>query len=273
MAVAKAKFGYLMYADMLARIADGKLDEYDICYTKDTHECYIISEDKTPIAIKSKVSTYSSVTSAEIALNSAIDTYEGQIVAIKYKTRFRAYIVENVEGKFVVSPLDETRDQIDYNTLGDKPIVNLKGTSEAPIIIGELSEGVYYISGQYVFIADDKNINFAMRDLLFITDGNGNIKKITSKNIINYTITDDGVKEDLFVTTEFIKQQGFATEKYVDTKIAALDFLTKNDLSTYVDLVFDETFDKKVEEKVESALSQSAATENDITTLFSNTSE
>lgn len=43
MALTRAKFGYLTYKDMVAKIADKKLDEYDICYTKDTHECYIIS--------------------------------------------------------------------------------------------------------------------------------------------------------------------------------------------------------------------------------------
>ena len=276
MAVARAKFGYLLYDDMLARIADKKLDEYDICYTKDTHECYIISEDRIPIAIKSKVYTYSSVSSAEIALNSAIDTYEGQIVAIKYKSRFRAYIVEKGETGFFVTPLDEARDTIDYDTLGNKPIVNLKGTPAAPIIVGELNAGVYYVSGQYTLVSDDKNINLAMRDLLFMTDGNGNVKKITSKDIVNYTITDDGIKEDSFATVEYIKKQGFATEKYVDAKIAALEFLTKDDLSEYVtsmveeilDKKVDAVLDKKVDEKVDVTFSQSAATQDDITKLF-----
>ena len=208
MALARAKFGYLTYDDMVAKIADEKLDEYDICYTKDTHECYIVSEDKVPVAIKSKVNTYSSTDDAEKDLNSSISTYEGQIVAIKYNDRFRAYIVEKNNNGFFVTPLDVARDVIDYDTLGNRPIVNIKGTTESPIIISELSEGIYHVSGQYTISPLDQNINLAMRDILFVTDGNGNIQKISGKSIVNYSVTNGEVKEDIF-----------ATQGYVDSKL------------------------------------------------------
>lgn len=208
MALARAKFGYLTYDDMVAKIADEKLDEYDICYTKDTHECYIVSEDKVPIAIKSKVNTYSSTDDAEKDLNSSISTYEGQIVAIKYNDRYRAYIVEKNNDGFFVTPLDVARDVIDYDTLGNRPIVNIKGTTESPIIISELSEGIYHVSGQYTISPLDQNINLAMRDILFVTDGNGNIQKISGKSIVNYSVTNGAVKEDIF-----------ATQGYVDSKL------------------------------------------------------
>lgn len=208
MALTRAKFGYLTYDDMVAKIADEKLDEYDICYTKDTHECYIVSEDKVPIAIKSKVNTYSSTDDAEKDLNSSISTYEGQIVAIKYNDRFRAYIVEKNNDGFFVTPLDIARDVIDYDTLGNRPIVNVKGTTESPIIISELSEGIYHVSGQYTISPLDQNITLAMRDILFITDGNGNIQKISGKSIVNYSVINGEVKED-----------AFATQGYVDSKL------------------------------------------------------
>jgi len=275
MAVAKAKFGYLLYSDMLSKITDGKLDEYDICYTKDTNECYIISETKTPIAIRSRVKTFTSVASAEIELNSAIDTYEGQVVAVKYKNKFRAYIVDKNDDTFYVSPLDEARDTIDYDTLGNKPIVNLKGTLSEPIIIGVLSAGVYRISGQYIFTPNDQNTNLSMNDLLFVVDGKGNAKKITSKTIVNYTISGNAVTEDSYVTEEYIKSQGFATKNYVDNKIAALDVVTRSDLSTYVTNVVDENVNRKVDatierivDEVSTNVTQSTATESDITNLF-----
>ncbi len=208
MALARAKFGYLTYDDMVAKIADEKLDEYDICYTKDTHECYIVSEDKVPVAIKSKVNTYSSTDDAEKDLNSSISTYEGQIVAIKYNDRFRAYIVEKNNDGFFVTPLDVARDVIDYDTLGNRPIVNIRGTTESPIIISELSDGIYHVSGQYTISSLDQNINLAMRDILFITDGKGNIQKISGKSIVNYSVTNGEVKEDIF-----------ATQSYVDSKL------------------------------------------------------
>lgn len=208
MALARAKFGYLTYDDMVAKIADEQLDEYDICYTKDTHECYIVSEDKVPVAIKSKVNTYSSTDDAEKDLNYSISTYEGQIVAVKYNDRFRAYIVEKNNDGFFVTPLDVARDVIDYNTLGNRPIVNIRGTTESPIIISELSEGIYHVSGQYTISPLDQNINLAMRDILFITDGKGNIQKISGKSIVNYSVTNGEVKEDIF-----------ATQSYVDSKL------------------------------------------------------
>ena len=208
MALARAKFGYLTYDDMVAKIADEQLDEYDICYTKDTHECYIVSEDKVPVAIKSKVNTYSSTDDAEKDLNYSISTYEGQIVAVKYNDRFRAYIVEKNNDGFFVTPLDVARDVIDYNTLGNRPIVNIRGTTESPIIISELSEGIYHVSGQYTISPLDQNINLAMRDILFITDGKGNIQKISGKSIVNYSVTNGEVKEDIF-----------ATQGYVDSKL------------------------------------------------------
>ena len=208
MALTRAKFGYLTYNDMVAKIADKKLDEYDICYTKDTHECYIISEDKIPIAIKSKVSTYSSINDAEKDLNSSTSAYEGQIVAIKYNDRFRAYMVEKNNSTFIVTPLDIARDAIDYDTLGNRPIVNIRGTTESPIAISELNCGIYRVSGQYTISPFDKNINLATKDVLFITDGNGNIQKISGKSIINYNVINGKIKEDVF-----------ATQGYVDSKL------------------------------------------------------
>ncbi len=215
MALARAKFGYLTYDDMVAKIADKKLDEYDICYTKDTHECYIISEDRVPIAIKSKVNTYSSTGDAEKDLNSSISTYEGQIVAIKYNDRFRAYIVERNNDGFFVTPLDIARDVIDYDTLGNRPIVNIKGTTESPIIISRLSEGIYHVSGQYTISPLDQNINLAMRDILFVTDGKGNIQKISGKSIVNYSVTNGEVKEDIFVTQGYVDSK-LITATYED---------------------------------------------------------
>lgn len=215
MAFARAKFGYLTYEDMVTKIADEKLDEYDICYTKDTHECYIVSENRIPIAIKSKVNTYSSIDDAKKDLNSSTSTYEGQIVAIKYNDRFRAYIVEKNNNEFFTTPLDVARDTIDYNTLGNRPVINIKGNTESPIIISELTEGIYHISGQYTISPFDKNINLAMRDILFITDGNGNIQKISGKSIVNYTVINGKVKEDTFATQGYVNSK-LITATYED---------------------------------------------------------
>ena len=51
----RTKFVYLSYDDITTSIGNGVLDEYDMCITKDTHEIYVIRDDLTPFAIKSKV--------------------------------------------------------------------------------------------------------------------------------------------------------------------------------------------------------------------------
>ena len=38
----RAKFGFLAYDDMLSRIAEGTLDAYDIVFSKDTKQVFII---------------------------------------------------------------------------------------------------------------------------------------------------------------------------------------------------------------------------------------
>ena len=55
------KFGWLTKEEMLQAISDGKLNQYDICFTKDTHEEYIINSSLEPISIKSRLRIFSSV--------------------------------------------------------------------------------------------------------------------------------------------------------------------------------------------------------------------
>ena len=50
----RTKFVQLSYDDITTSIGNGVLDEYDMCITKDTHEIYVIRDDLTPFAIKSK---------------------------------------------------------------------------------------------------------------------------------------------------------------------------------------------------------------------------
>ena len=60
----RTKFVYLSYDDITTSIGNGILDEYDMCITKDTHEIYVIREDLTPFAIKTKVYIFDSVEEA-----------------------------------------------------------------------------------------------------------------------------------------------------------------------------------------------------------------
>lgn len=220
MALNRSKFGYLSYDDMFNRLADGQLDQYDICYIKDTGECYIISENLIPRPIKSKVNCYSSVSEAEIELNESEHTYEGQVISIKYKEHYRAYMVEKSNnGTFVVVPIDECQDVIDYDKLGNRPIVNLVGSYSSPIVLSELEEGSYYVRGEYVICRNDQNVKCSMRDTLFLIGGDGSIKKLSSKEIVDYTVTSNGYSENRTVTESMLESKNYATMNYVDGKI------------------------------------------------------
>ena len=54
----RAKFGFLNYEDMLAKITEGKLDAYDIVFSKDKKQVFILNEQLEPIAMHSKVYLY-----------------------------------------------------------------------------------------------------------------------------------------------------------------------------------------------------------------------
>ena len=82
MSKAYSKNAYINQNEISERIENGQLDAFDIIYTKDTHLCFIISPELTPIEIKSKVFVFTSVEEAEEELNNSSYTYEGQIVSI-----------------------------------------------------------------------------------------------------------------------------------------------------------------------------------------------
>jgi len=261
----RAKFGYLSYDDMLQKITDGVLDQHDIVFTKDTKETYIISPDAEPIALKSKVYVYNSMTEAIREINRNTDTYIGQIVSILDGDTYRGYIVnQNTKYRttsYTVSPLTDTS-SIDYNTLGNKPIINLIGTLDEPITLSELSNGTYSIIGQYKVKDSEETIYLNASPTVVIIEKDNNktfIKKISSSEIIDYVITDDIVEKKAYATDKFLEEYGYATTSYVDNKIAVLDFITKDEVSIYVDNlvneildnILDSKIDKKIDEKIQ----------------------
>lgn len=257
-----SKVSYIDYDEIQNRINIGELNAFDIIYTKDTHENIIISPDLLPISIKSKVYRFLDVESAERALNESTDTYSGQLVSIVYQGKYVGYIVnQRNTGEFYVSPLNTYEGQIDYDTLGNKPIINLTGTLSDTVIISEMETGIYKIRGQYKITGTDETIYLSANSNLFLVehhDDTVSIKKITAQDIIDYTVNSDGeLISSVVPTTKWLMEQGYVTEGYVDEKIAALNFITKEEVSQYVsDLVIqtigdnlDEIIEKKIDEK------------------------
>lgn len=279
MAQNRAKFGYLTYNDMLQKITDEVLDQHDIIFTKDTKETYIISSDLEPIALRSKVYVYNSKEDAIEAINNNTDTYVGQIVSILEGDTYRGYIVNKNSklrtNSYTVSPLTDIS-SIDYNTLGNKPIINKVGQSNNPIIISTLENGIYSISGHFKIASNDVTTHLNPNATIFIVghnDENISIKKIATKEIIDYTINDDlSTVINQYITSDYLKYNGYVTTSYVDEKLIALDFVAKEDMNTYVEelvlSVLDEKLIPVIDERIDKKIL--GATDEQIKLLFKN---
>ena len=254
----RTKFVYLSYDDITTSINNGVLDEYDMCITKDTHEIYIVRDDLTPFAIKSKVYVFDSVEEAIQILNQNTDTYVGQVIAILYNGTYRGYIVNQVNDQFTTTPLWENPDQLDYNTLGNRPIINLEGSLGNTIIVDELDNGIYNIKGQYKIDNSDVTLNISANEILFMvekSDDSIKIKKISNDSITDYLILDGVVTSDTYITSEYLSQCDYATKEYVDIKIAALQESINNDVQKYIADIMDEQLGTVLDEKIENSMS------------------
>lgn len=272
----RAKWAYLSYNSIQQKIDDGILDAYDVVYTKDSHENVIISPELEIWSVRSRIYTFDSVEEANVALNTNTDTYSGQIVAVFNNDKYSAYIVNKDENNtYSATPL--SADNIDYNTLGNRPIENLVGTLNTPIIIATLNTGSYKIKGQYKIDDSEETVYLSADGDLFLiedTDGGKCIKRFTKDIINDFVISDNGIEKKTYITDKYLEENGYTTTGYVDDKIAAFEESIKSDIEAYVessvedvitekvDAIIDERLDTKLNEKIEEVPN------NDITDLF-----
>lgn len=265
----RAKFGYLNYDEIPIRIEKGELTIFDIVYTKDSHEVILITPELELLPIKSKVYCYPDVNTAESMLNKATDSYPGQVVSILSGEEYLGYIVNQTTGGiFYVSPLSSKNNaNLDYDTLGNKPIINLVGTYEEPILVESLEDGTYSIKGQYKISEQIETIYLSATGLIFVVetiDGVTYVKRISAKEIVDYVITENNIEVSTIATTAYIESCGYVTEKYVDEKITALNYITKEEVTTYVteliensiNEIIDAKIDDKIDEKIEAQVTE-----------------
>ena len=271
----RAKYGYMSCDSIPLKIQSGDIDAYDIVYTTDTHENYVISPDLEPLAVRSRIYVFDSVENANTLLNVNTDTYIGQIVAILCNDTYRGYIVNSVDSQFTVTPLWENPDQIDYNTLGNRPIVNLEGTLGNTIIVDELDNGIYNIKGQYKIDSSDITLNISANEILFMvekSDDSIKIKQISHDNITDYLVLDGVITSDTYITSEYLSQCDYATKEYVDIKIAALQESINENVREYISDIVDEQLGTVLDEKIENSMSDflldHMAKDEDVTGVF-----
>lgn len=236
----RAKFAFLKYADILNKIADGTLNQFDIIYTKDSHENIIISPDLIPISVRSRIYVFDSVEEANTQLNVNTDTYIGQIVSILVDDKYKGYIVNrDSQGSYYVNKL--TEDDISKNG-----IVYLKGTLSNKLIIFELGEGIYSIEGQYQIVPDGTVYMTGGKELFICS--NGSVHHVNGNSIEKYTVADDGTVN-------------------IET------YLTSADLSQYMTItdaqqIISDLVSQNVESEVIKALGKSIAQQSDIENIL-----
>ena len=266
-----SKLIYTTYNKIQEAITHQLIDVNDIIICEDTKEMILIRDDLSLLPIKSKLYRYIDYESAETELNKNTDTYEGQLVAVlSDRGTYEAYIVNrNARGTFYITPLNAYSGSIDYDSLGHKPIVNLYGGIEQPIIIDKQNDGVYAINGNYKISDRLETVFSSANNNLFIVshmdDGTVKIKKISTDEIIDYTVS-DSVSESIVPTTEWLQSQGYVTEQYVNLKLEALDIVTRDNLESYVDEIINNMIDEKIDEAINSKFK--LTTETEIVDLF-----
>lgn len=252
----RVKFGYLYYDEIPTRIENGDIDVNDIIFTRDTHETYIISEDSTPVPMRSKVYVFDSVADANTALNTNTDTYKGQIISILNNDKYSAYIVnQDPNGVYFATAL--SAENIDYNTLGNRPIENLVGTLDTPIMISSLDTGMYKVKGQYKISATDITTYLSTDGDLFIIEVSSTekfIKRFTKDTIQDYVISDNGVEKKVYVTDKYLIDNGYSTTTYVDSKLTAFEETIRQDIQTYVEQTVEQIIEQKVDEIIDERL-------------------
>lgn len=261
----RAKWAYLPYDSIQPKIDEGILDQFDVIYTSDSHENLIIAPDLTLWSVRSRIYTFDSVADANTALNTNTDTYKGQIVSILNGDKYTAYVV-NQDSNGVYSATTLSAENVDYNNLGNRPIENLVGTLDVSIIVENLDTGMYKIKGQYKIYNGEDTVYLSADGDLFIVEISATekfIKRFTKKTIQDFVISDGEIKKNTYITEEYLADNGYSTNDYVDVKLTAFETSIKNDIESYVeqtvediiinkvDAIIDERLDVKLDERIQ----------------------
>ena len=274
MAENRVKYAYLDYSDISTRIKNGEIDQYDVVFTKDTHEQYLIKDDLSLLNIKSRIYCFDSIISAKEKLNSNTDTYEGQIVAIADNDSgvYHGYIVNKSNDEYIITSLTDNGNKIDYDSLVHRPIINKTGSLANPLTIGELDNGLYSVSGEYRIFLEYPTIFSSSINHLFVVEKENDkiyVKDVQAKKTVIYVLSNGQVSLEDVITSNYLTENQYITETDFDAKIKALDFVTRNEISDYVKQITTEYLEQNLDSKIDEKINSLIADDSEIDNLFS----
>lgn len=154
-----------------------------------------------------------------------------------------------------------------YADLEDKPILHLYGNMANAIILSELEDGVYCITGQYVIGGDYETIHSGNRDILFAVEHSGTdifITKVSGSQIVRFIIDADyHCTTDKYLTEQWMSAQDFLTKEEVEAYVAKYLQVVVPDI---VGEILDQQFDEKIDEALNERLYN--IEQDDISDLF-----
>lgn len=270
----RVKYAYLDYSDISTRIKNGEIDQYDVVFTKDTHEQYLIKDDLSLLNIKSRIYCFDSIISAKEKLNSNTDTYEGQIVAIADNDSgvYHGYIVNKSNDEYIITSLTDNGNKIDYDSLVHRPIINKTGSLANLLTIGELDNGLYSISGEYRIFLEYPTIFSSSINHLFVVEKENDkiyVKDVQAKKTVIYVLSNGQVSIENVITSNYLTENQYITETDFDAKIKALDFVTRNEISDYVKQITTEYLEQNLDSKIDKKINSLIADDSEIDNLFS----
>lgn len=160
-------------------------------------------------------------------------------------------IIGNLEDK---STVVDYINSLSYNTLSDKPIINMIGSLNAPVYITSLEDGIYKIKGQFIIGGSNTTVNSSPEDTFFLVSHDPDIQnkmtitKIQGGSITLYFLESDGTfRTDRYITEEWVKAQNFMSAN------SAREYITQAIQETVSDVI-DQTLDGKLDSALDKKL-------------------
>ena len=221
----RSKLGYLeTLQDVQDRIADHRLDQFDLVFLSKTNQLCIINPDLEIITCKTQFECYANESEANIAINRESYAYEGMIVMVQTELDgLRPYVCQlDSNNKLHVVAVNSGHSTAiaDYNTLENIPVENITATNE--ILISDLTDGYYMVVGNYKISADDPTHRMTSKKLLFgvhhqTTPQHVDVVYITEFNSVRikfYTVIPGSINEDHYVLESELEE---CVQTYLDT--------------------------------------------------------
>ena len=253
-----SRFFFANKRELQDQINAGNVNAWDLVVSSDSKEFILVTDQFELIPIQSRVYRFTTISSAEAFLNSATDTYQGQLVSILNPTlgTYQAYIVnKNGAGRFYVSAISIFNvSDINYNEIGNRPIEQISGNIEHPVILANQQDGLYKVEGSFKISEGYLTIFQSYNgDLISVThniDDTISIKHITSYTITDYLVDNNGnvIDKQEYVTKQWIISQGYVTESYIDNKLEAMNIITRNEALQYIQALIQEGVRESVEQ-------------------------